>query len=43
MPVVDKLPALLRDDLEYAFEDDLDNVFDLTNTFLYNYYTYTGS
>ena len=31
MPVVHKLHALLRDDLEYAFEDDLDNVFDLTN------------
>ncbi|KAJ4836574.1 hypothetical protein Tsubulata_035499, partial [Turnera subulata] len=31
MPVVDKLPALLRLDLESAFEDDLDNVFDITN------------
>ncbi|KAM7252078.1 hypothetical protein ACFE04_023961 [Oxalis oulophora] len=31
MPVVDKLPALLREDLESAFEDDLDNVFDMTN------------
>ncbi|XP_031260484.1 LOW QUALITY PROTEIN: dynamin-like protein ARC5, partial [Pistacia vera] len=31
MPVVDKLPALLREDLESAFEDDLDNVFDITN------------
>lgn len=31
MPVVDKLPALLRHDLESAFEDDLDNVFDITN------------
>ncbi|KAL5787635.1 hypothetical protein ACOSP7_004584 [Xanthoceras sorbifolium] len=31
MPVVDKLPALLREDLESAFEDDMDNVFDLTN------------
>ncbi|KAK6921400.1 Dynamin, N-terminal [Dillenia turbinata] len=31
MPVVDKLPALLRDELESAFEDDLDNVFDITN------------
>ncbi|KAK1299844.1 Dynamin-like protein ARC5 [Acorus calamus] len=30
MPVVDKLPALLREDLESAFEDDLDNVFDIT-------------
>ncbi|GMN59226.1 hypothetical protein TIFTF001_028320 [Ficus carica] len=31
MPVVDKLPALLREDLESAFEDDLDNVFDISN------------
>ena len=31
MPVVDKLPALLREDLESAFEDDLDSVFDITN------------
>lgn len=31
MPVVDKLPALLREDLESAFGDDLDNVFDITN------------
>ncbi|KAL3515566.1 hypothetical protein ACH5RR_022468 [Cinchona calisaya] len=31
MPVVDKLPALLQEDLESAFEDDLDNVFDITN------------
>ncbi|CAH9139476.1 unnamed protein product [Cuscuta epithymum] len=31
MPVVDKLPALLRKDLESAFEDDLDNVFNITN------------
>ncbi|KAG2409919.1 Dynamin-like protein [Vigna angularis] len=31
MPIVDKLPALLREDLESAFEDDLDNVFDITN------------
>lgn len=31
MPVVDKLPALLREDLESAFEDDLDTVFDITN------------
>ncbi|XP_008781610.2 dynamin-like protein ARC5 [Phoenix dactylifera] len=30
MPVVDKLPALLREDLESAFEDDLDNIFDIT-------------
>uniref|UniRef100_A0A803NVC1 Dynamin-type G domain-containing protein n=1 Tax=Cannabis sativa TaxID=3483 RepID=A0A803NVC1_CANSA len=31
MPVVDKLPALLREDLESAFEDDLDTVFDISN------------
>lgn len=31
MPVVDKLPALLREDLESAFEDDMDNVFDISN------------
>lgn len=31
MPVVDKLPALLREDLESAFEDNLDYVFDITN------------
>lgn len=31
MPIVDKLPALLREDLESAFKDDLDNVFDITN------------
>ncbi|XP_015893645.3 dynamin-like protein ARC5, partial [Ziziphus jujuba] len=31
MPVVDKLPALLREDLESAFEDDMDNVFDVSN------------
>ncbi|RAL44982.1 hypothetical protein DM860_003741 [Cuscuta australis] len=31
MPVVDKLPALLREDLEAAFEDDLDNVFNISN------------
>ncbi|KAI4296319.1 hypothetical protein L6164_036287 [Bauhinia variegata] len=31
MPIVDKLPALLREDLESAFEDDLDNIFDVTN------------
>eukprot|EP00250_Pteridium_aquilinum_P033868 c6523_g1_i1 orf=228-3032(+) len=29
MPVVDKFPALLRDDLEVAFEEDLDSVFDV--------------
>ncbi|XP_077249784.1 P-loop containing nucleoside triphosphate hydrolases superfamily protein [Tasmannia lanceolata] len=31
MPVVDKLPALLREDLESAFKADLDNVFDITH------------
>ncbi|XWS39690.1 hypothetical protein CRYUN_Cryun18bG0076500 [Craigia yunnanensis] len=31
MPVVDKLPALLREDLESVFADDMDNVFDITN------------
>ncbi|KAJ4966790.1 hypothetical protein NE237_018639 [Protea cynaroides] len=31
MPVVDKLPALLREDLESAIADDLDNVFDITH------------
>lgn len=31
MPVVDKLPALLREDLESAFEDDLDNVFSISH------------
>ncbi|KAL5993080.1 ARP2/3 actin-organizing complex subunit Arc5 [Asimina triloba] len=31
MPVVDKLPALLREDLESAFTDDLDTVFDITH------------
>ncbi|XP_022898089.1 dynamin-like protein ARC5 isoform X1 [Olea europaea var. sylvestris] len=31
MPVVDKLPALLREDLESAFEEDVENVFDITN------------
>lgn len=30
MPVVDKLPALLREDLESAFGDDLDHIFDIT-------------
>ncbi|KAG0470966.1 hypothetical protein HPP92_015512 [Vanilla planifolia] len=30
MPVVDKLPTLLREDLESAFEDDLDTLFDIT-------------
>ncbi|EXB97705.1 Dynamin-like protein ARC5 [Morus notabilis] len=31
MPVVDKLPALLGEDLESAFEDDMDNIFDISN------------
>ncbi|XP_068647457.1 dynamin-like protein ARC5 [Aristolochia californica] len=31
MPVVDKLPALLREDLESAFNDDLDDVFNITH------------
>ncbi|GKV11115.1 hypothetical protein SLEP1_g22396 [Rubroshorea leprosula] len=31
MPIVDKLPSLLREDLESAFTDDLDNVFDVSN------------
>ncbi|KAL8138227.1 hypothetical protein V2J09_004228 [Rumex salicifolius] len=31
MPVVDKLPALLRKDLELAFEDDLDTIFDISS------------
>ncbi|XP_052194148.1 dynamin-like protein ARC5 [Diospyros lotus] len=31
MPVVDKLPALLREDIESTFEDDMDNIFDITN------------
>ncbi|GAB2267383.1 ARP2/3 actin-organizing complex subunit Arc5 [Dionaea muscipula] len=30
MPIVDKLPALLREDLERAFEDDLDSIFDIS-------------
>ncbi|KAJ7560352.1 hypothetical protein O6H91_04G126000 [Diphasiastrum complanatum] len=30
MPVVDKFPALLREDLEVAFDKDIDNVFDVT-------------
>ncbi|WVZ88677.1 hypothetical protein U9M48_035169 [Paspalum notatum var. saurae] len=30
MPIVDKLPALLRHDLESAFEDELDSIFDVT-------------
>ncbi|KAF6154303.1 hypothetical protein GIB67_026759 [Kingdonia uniflora] len=31
MPVVDKLSLLLREDLVYAFENDLDSVFDITH------------
>ncbi|KAI3715078.1 hypothetical protein L6452_22045 [Arctium lappa] len=31
MSVADKLPALLQEDLESAFKDDLDNVFDITH------------
>ena len=31
MPVVDKLPAMLREDLESTFEDDLDSVCDITH------------
>ncbi|XP_010557576.1 PREDICTED: dynamin-like protein ARC5 isoform X2 [Tarenaya hassleriana] len=31
MPIVDKLPALLREELENAFEDDLDSIFDITS------------
>ncbi|KAK4777641.1 hypothetical protein SAY87_017828 [Trapa incisa] len=31
MPVIDKLPALLQEDLDSAFEDDLDNIFNITN------------
>lgn len=31
MPVVDKLPALLGEDLESCFEDDVDNIFDISN------------
>ncbi|KAI4342269.1 hypothetical protein MLD38_026912 [Melastoma candidum] len=31
MPVIDKLPTLLREDLESAFGDNLDDVFDITN------------
>lgn len=30
MPVVDQLPSLLREDLESAFEDDLDSIFDIS-------------
>ncbi|AQK39608.1 Dynamin-like protein ARC5 [Zea mays] len=29
MPIVDKLPALLRQDLESAFEEELDSIFDI--------------
>ncbi|KAI3870253.1 hypothetical protein MKW92_010704 [Papaver armeniacum] len=31
MPVVDKLPALLREDLEHAFENELECVFNVTH------------
>lgn len=31
MPIVDKLPALIREELESAFDGELDNVFDMTN------------
>uniref|UniRef100_A0A0A9DJP6 Uncharacterized protein n=1 Tax=Arundo donax TaxID=35708 RepID=A0A0A9DJP6_ARUDO len=30
MPIVDKLPALLRQDLESALEDELHSIFDVT-------------
>ena len=30
MPIVDKLPVLLRQDLESAFEDEHDSIFDVT-------------
>lgn len=30
MPVVDKLPALLKEDLESVFLDDLDNIFNIS-------------
>ncbi|KAJ3671652.1 hypothetical protein LUZ60_007731 [Juncus effusus] len=30
MPVVDQLPALLREDLESVFQDDLDGIFNIT-------------
>ncbi|KAG8093429.1 hypothetical protein GUJ93_ZPchr0012g20022 [Zizania palustris] len=30
MPIIDKLPAILREDLESAFEDDPDSIFDVT-------------
>lgn len=30
MPIVDKLPALLRQDLESAFEEEFDSIFDVT-------------
>ena len=30
MPIVDKLPALLRQDLESAFEEELGSIFDVT-------------
>ncbi|KAK3139464.1 hypothetical protein QOZ80_5AG0383680 [Eleusine coracana subsp. coracana] len=31
MPIVDKLPALLRQDLESTFGDELDSIFDVTH------------
>lgn len=31
MPMVDKLPVLLREDLESAFDDELDTVFNVTH------------
>ncbi|XP_038708035.1 dynamin-like protein ARC5 isoform X2 [Tripterygium wilfordii] len=31
MPIVEKLPALLREDIESSFQDDLDTVFDISN------------
>lgn len=30
MPVVDKLPALLKEDLESVFVDDLDSIFNIS-------------
>jgi hypothetical protein len=29
MPMIDKFPGLLREHLEVAYEEDLDNVFDV--------------
>jgi hypothetical protein len=31
MPVVDKLPALLKEDLESVFVDDLDSIFNVSH------------